>query len=192
MPGTTPNRGYPYPLGVDPIDVAMDIKRLADAVDVDAEAIQDDLARRGGGLVIANFGGTAGRGWKVLKANVDVLGQPALSRITGFSIGWIADPTHIYETHGYCTGITYASGTAFTVGELAITGGATEPTNTQISATHEDPSRSHNITLLETGLTGQVYRHLAMTSDGQPSTVIRMTASASFPAIFYVKDLGAA
>jgi hypothetical protein len=191
MPGTTPNRGYPYPLGVDPIDVAMDIKRLADAVDADSQVIEDDLASRGGGLVVANFGGTAGRGWKVVKANVDVLGQPALVRV-GMDIGWIADPTHIYETVGYCTGITYASGTAITVGELCIVGGATEPTNTQISATHQNPSRSHSITLLETGLTGQVYRHLAMTSDGQPSTVLRMTASASFPAIFYVKDLGAA
>jgi len=35
MPGATANRAYPYPLGADPIDIAGDIQRLADAVDVD-------------------------------------------------------------------------------------------------------------------------------------------------------------
>lgn len=35
MPATTPLRGYPYPLDTDPIDVAGDIKDLADAIDVD-------------------------------------------------------------------------------------------------------------------------------------------------------------
>jgi hypothetical protein len=36
VPGTTTNRGYPYPLGADPIDIAGDIKKLADAIDLDA------------------------------------------------------------------------------------------------------------------------------------------------------------
>jgi hypothetical protein len=33
MPGTTPNEALPYPAGGDPIDIAGDIKKLADAVD---------------------------------------------------------------------------------------------------------------------------------------------------------------
>lgn len=37
MPANTPNRQYPYPLGPDPIDVAGDIKRLAEAVDADQQ-----------------------------------------------------------------------------------------------------------------------------------------------------------
>jgi hypothetical protein len=35
MPGATPGRGYPYPIDTDPIDVAGDIQRLAEAVDAD-------------------------------------------------------------------------------------------------------------------------------------------------------------
>ena len=34
MPGTT-SRGYPYPLGADPIDIAGDIKKLAESIDTD-------------------------------------------------------------------------------------------------------------------------------------------------------------
>lgn len=33
MPGTTPNHAFPYPMDSDPIDVAGDIQRLAEAVD---------------------------------------------------------------------------------------------------------------------------------------------------------------
>lgn len=33
MPGATTNHGFPYPLDSDPIDVAGDIQRLAEAID---------------------------------------------------------------------------------------------------------------------------------------------------------------
>jgi len=39
MPGQTPNRAYPYPLDADPVDVALDIKKLADAVDADTNTL---------------------------------------------------------------------------------------------------------------------------------------------------------
>ena len=39
MPTTTPNRNYPYPLGADPINVALDIERLAKAVDLDVNTL---------------------------------------------------------------------------------------------------------------------------------------------------------
>ena len=43
MPGAT-TRGYPYPLGGDPIDVANDIRRLAEAIDLDVvKAVSVDL-----------------------------------------------------------------------------------------------------------------------------------------------------
>lgn len=42
MPGATPNKGYPYPLGGDRINVATHIKNLAEAVDA-ADDAQDDL-----------------------------------------------------------------------------------------------------------------------------------------------------
>jgi len=45
MPGSTPNRQYPYPLGTDPIDVAMDIKRLADAIDADHRKVGARMRR---------------------------------------------------------------------------------------------------------------------------------------------------
>lgn len=35
MPGTTPNRLYPYPVPADPTDIPGDIQRLAEAVDAD-------------------------------------------------------------------------------------------------------------------------------------------------------------
>lgn len=35
MPGTTPNRHYPYPLGTDPLRPAADIQKLAEALDID-------------------------------------------------------------------------------------------------------------------------------------------------------------
>ena len=39
MPGTTPIRGYPYPLDPDLIDVAGDIQRLAEAIDPDVAGV---------------------------------------------------------------------------------------------------------------------------------------------------------
>lgn len=41
MPAVTSPRGYPYPLDTDPIDVAGDIKKLAEAIDDDATSIQN-------------------------------------------------------------------------------------------------------------------------------------------------------
>jgi hypothetical protein len=35
MPGATPNRGYPYPVNTDPLNVAVDIEKLAEAIDLD-------------------------------------------------------------------------------------------------------------------------------------------------------------
>lgn len=40
MPATTPNRGYPYPLPADPVDVPGDICRLAQAVNNDLLTVQ--------------------------------------------------------------------------------------------------------------------------------------------------------
>jgi hypothetical protein len=39
MPGATPNRNYPFPLGGDPIDIAGDAERLALAIDSDILAL---------------------------------------------------------------------------------------------------------------------------------------------------------
>jgi len=41
MPGVTPDRGYPYPLDPDQIDVAGDMQRLAEAVDPDVRWLID-------------------------------------------------------------------------------------------------------------------------------------------------------
>lgn len=43
MPGTTPNRGFPFPLDNDQIDVAGDIERLARAVDGDSTGADSRL-----------------------------------------------------------------------------------------------------------------------------------------------------
>lgn len=46
MPGTTPNRGYPYPLPADPFDPAGDIQRLAEAIDLDVLALDNTIVQR--------------------------------------------------------------------------------------------------------------------------------------------------
>ena len=54
MPGTTPNRFYPYPFPTDPTDVPGDLQRLAEAIDADVCALQDGLT----GRPVARFRGT--------------------------------------------------------------------------------------------------------------------------------------
>lgn len=44
MPGTTPNRGYPFPLYTDPQNFPSDIEDLALAVDADVEALDNAIA----------------------------------------------------------------------------------------------------------------------------------------------------
>ena len=39
MPGVTSPRNYPFPLGPEPIDIAGDIKRLAEAIDDDVNGV---------------------------------------------------------------------------------------------------------------------------------------------------------
>lgn len=46
MPGTTPNRGYPYPVNTDPVDVPRDIERLAEAWDADLTTVSNDIVPR--------------------------------------------------------------------------------------------------------------------------------------------------
>jgi hypothetical protein len=46
MPGTTPNRGYPYATATDPFDVPGDLQRLAEAVDVDMQLLDDSIIQR--------------------------------------------------------------------------------------------------------------------------------------------------
>jgi hypothetical protein len=46
MPGTTPNRGYPYSLPADPFDVPAAIEALARAVDTDMQDLMDATVRR--------------------------------------------------------------------------------------------------------------------------------------------------
>lgn len=41
MPGATPNRGYPYPLGSDPLNIAGDIQDLAESIDVSVQDVDD-------------------------------------------------------------------------------------------------------------------------------------------------------
>lgn len=47
MPGLTACRSYPYPVDADPIDVAGDIKKLADKVDTDTCALFDTTSHIG-------------------------------------------------------------------------------------------------------------------------------------------------
>lgn len=54
MPGTTPNRLYPYPTPGDPNDVPGDLQRLAEAIDDDVCGIEATL----GGRPVARFRGT--------------------------------------------------------------------------------------------------------------------------------------
>lgn len=57
MPTTTPNRGYPYPVDGDPIDIAGDIGDLAIAIDLDFGAVLP------GGAVTLTIAAVAPAGW---------------------------------------------------------------------------------------------------------------------------------
>lgn len=46
MPAFTPNRGYPYPVAGDPGDVPAAIEALAEAVDLDMQALTSSLGQR--------------------------------------------------------------------------------------------------------------------------------------------------
>lgn len=47
MPGTTPNRGYPYPVNGDsPFDMPQAMQDLAEAFDVDMQNLSDSILRR--------------------------------------------------------------------------------------------------------------------------------------------------
>lgn len=57
MPGATPNRGYPYPLGGEAIQVSADMQAALDAVDADVTSMAPiirQVQRTGAGPVIAN------------------------------------------------------------------------------------------------------------------------------------------
>jgi hypothetical protein len=43
MPANTPNRGYPYPLGIDPIAISADIEKLARAIDTSDASQQTQI-----------------------------------------------------------------------------------------------------------------------------------------------------
>jgi hypothetical protein len=60
MPGSTPNRHYPYPLGADTINPPRDIRALAEAVDADfsAQVTQTDLTTALAGYLKLSTGGT--------------------------------------------------------------------------------------------------------------------------------------
>lgn len=62
MPGTTP-RHYPYPLDGESIDVAGDIRRLAEAVDADV-------------ATVGTGGGTGGGGDVVIRQSTDGVAYP--------------------------------------------------------------------------------------------------------------------
>lgn len=88
MPGATANRAYPYPVDADPVDVALDIKKLADAVDADVNPIASGLARVGGrwrsaaGVLIGGGGGSNTFVWDTEDADSHGFGAPGGSVLT--------------------------------------------------------------------------------------------------------------
>jgi hypothetical protein len=54
MPGVTSPRAYPYPVDADPIDVAGDIKALAEAVDNDVLGVDNAKYAKTGGTISGN------------------------------------------------------------------------------------------------------------------------------------------
>lgn len=52
MPGTTPTQGYPYPLDADAVDVAIDIQKLAEAIDPDITALLTAIANLNAGAKV--------------------------------------------------------------------------------------------------------------------------------------------
>ena len=54
MPGTTPNRGYPYPVPTDPVDGPGDLQRLAEAWDADLTTVDNTITTRPGFRVFSS------------------------------------------------------------------------------------------------------------------------------------------
>lgn len=65
MPGATPNKNYPYPLGGDPLTVAAHIQALATAVDA-ADAAQDVILGGAWNALTLLNGYTGTAKWKVV------------------------------------------------------------------------------------------------------------------------------
>lgn len=78
MPGTTPNRFYPYPFPTDPTDIPGDMQRLAEAIDDDVCALQNGLT----GRPVARFRGTGEYASEsTARANVNAPATPFDDRI---------------------------------------------------------------------------------------------------------------
>lgn len=70
MPGVTTCRSYPYPVDGDPVDVAVDIQALADAIDADLCDIASDAERIPIGTLRPTIKGTADANWLVMGTSV--------------------------------------------------------------------------------------------------------------------------
>jgi hypothetical protein len=90
MPGGTPERGYPYPLGADPIDIAGDIKRLAERLE---EEITYDA------WVIPIYGGLS-HGWAtgLMQISADMTIPPTRAAPKGVLRTWVCAAQY------WCTG----------------------------------------------------------------------------------------
>lgn len=93
MPGTTANRGYPYPVNTDPLNVAVDIERLAEAIDFDVTNVAAPTA-----LVIRPW--TADAGW-------GSLAHPAMQNTEVIVMARGAQPTIVSSWAGQPVQIRY-------------------------------------------------------------------------------------
>jgi microcystin-dependent protein len=109
MPATTTNRGYPYPLDDDGVDIAGDIRDLAESIDLDVNATLGSLIP--GGVVQLTIAATAPTGWALIQ------GQSYAGANTAYPELWAAAP------------LAWKSGTTLTLPDargrfLVMAGGA--------------------------------------------------------------------
>ena len=110
MPGTTTYFALPYPLDGDPIDVAGDIKRLADGTDADLRTLDTTVMKKAGGTFTGAIVGTS----ITMSGNAVIGGTIAADAATlGLSAaGSTATPLTLVGPVGACYIRYYAEGNA--------------------------------------------------------------------------------
>ena len=145
MPGSTPNRGYPFPIDSDGVDYAQHVEDLGRAVDTDAQGIVAalDLERAQRIAADASLSGQAG-GFKVraniggVPLNTNLVIQGAYGEMTTDGLALVYTPLAIpYDIgNGYVAFVNNSSNlphvmqalllepTGFMIGTRLITTGA--------------------------------------------------------------------
>ena len=155
--GSTPNRGYRYPVGTDTPSVVRDVKNLADDMDVDVELIIP------AGMIVAYAGSTVPQDWLLCNgATFDTGIHPNLFAALGSDT--VPDLVDRFLKGSTTVGATGGS-------KMLIT--ANLPAHVHSTSAHTHPLPSHNHTLVHshsgTTASNGNHRHALRDNSGRGS-----------------------